>query len=389
MPRLTFRAGEWLFRAGDWADVGYLIEEGVVELRTTRPGREGGAAKEIILLRLGRGELVGDMAAVEGRPHSLDAFAASDDVAVLAIDGQQIRERIGAADPTLRILLEGQIKRNRRMLALLRGGADEWQSAPNLPSDEGLGSGKFRLETQLREALAERRLEVRYQPILEIASSRVAGYEALVRWEHPELGAVDPEAFIHLAEETSLIVPVGEYVFDAAFAALDALRGPLQPFVAVNVSARQLTSPGLIERVVARRQALALPPGCIKVEITESQALDPAQVVQAIAHCHAHAIGVSLDDFGTRYAHLAHLHEFAFDSIKIDQAFVHAVNASEKARHIVRAIVVMAGAIGAQVVAEGVETPAQLEFLKQIGCQFAQGFLIGKALALETIVPAR
>lgn len=389
MPRLTFAAGQHLFRAGEPADVGYLIEEGIVELHTSRPGRDGGAPKPIALLRLGRGELVGDMAAVEHRPHSLDALAVSDPVVVLEIDGQQIRERIGAADPTLRILLEGQIKRNRRMLALLRGGTDEWQSSPNLPSDEGLGSGKFRLETQLREALAERRLEVRYQPIMEIASSRVAGYEALVRWQHPELGAVDPEAFIHLAEETSLIVPVGEYVFDAAFAALDALRGPLQPFVAVNVSARQLTSPGLIERVVARRQALALPPGCIKVEITESQALDPAQVVQAIAHCHAHAIGVSLDDFGTRYAHLAHLHEFAFDSIKIDQAFVHAVNASEKARHIVRAIVVMAGAIGAQVVAEGVETPAQLEFLKQIGCQFAQGFLIGKAQALETIVPAR
>lgn len=389
MPRLSFSAGEYLFRAGEVADAGYLIEQGVVELRTSRPGRAGDGAKEIVLLRLGRGELVGDMAAVEGRPHSLDAVAASDEVAVLEIDGQQIRERIAAADPTLRTLLEGQIKRNRRMLALLRGSAVDAQYALDLPPGDGLGSGKFRLENQLREALAEHRLEVRYQPILKVASGQIAGYEALVRWDHPELGSVDPEAFIHLAEETSLIVPVGEYVFDAAFAALDALRGAAQPFVAVNVSARQLASPGLIERVVARREALCLPPGCIKVEITESQTLDPQQVAQAIAHCHANAIGVSLDDFGTRYAHLAHLHQFAFDSIKIDQGFVHALHASDKARHIVRAIVVMAAAIGAQVVAEGVETQAQLEFLRQIGCEFAQGFLIGKAQRLETILAAR
>lgn len=389
MPQLTFRAGQYLFRAGDRADVGYLIEDGAVELRTRRPGREGGAPKEIVLLRLGRGELVGDMAAVEGRAHSLDALAATDEVCVLAIDGQQIRERIAAADPTLRTLLEGQIKRNRRMLALLRGDAADAQGALDRPSGEGPGSGKFRLENHLREALAERRLEVRYQPIMAIGSGQIVGYEALVRWNDPEHGPVDPEQFIHLAEETSLIVPVGEYVFDAAFAALDALRGPAQPFVAVNVSARQLASPGLIERVVARREALHLPAGCIKVEITESQTLDPQQVAQAIAHCHAHAIGVSLDDFGTRYAHLAHLHQFAFDSIKIDQGFVHVLQVSDKARHIVRAIVAMAGAIGAQVVAEGVETPAQLEFLGQAGCQFAQGFLIGKAQRLETILAAR
>lgn len=386
MPRKTLIAGEYLFRQGDRSECGYLIEEGTIEIRTRRAGRAGGPPYEVVLARLGRGELAGEMSAAERIPHSVDAVAMSDAV-VLPIDGEQIRDRVAGADPILRMVLEGQVKRYRGMLALLRGNPSE-PEVPHAGGDED-GLSKFLFEGQLREALKQHRLEVRYQPILEIASGRIAGYEALVRWEHPVRGPVSPEEFIQLAEETSLIMPVGEYVFDAACAALDALRNDPMPFVAVNVSARQLASPGLIQRVVERRDALRLPPGCIKVEITESQALDPGQVAEVIRHCHANAIGVSLDDFGTRYSHLTHLHLLDFDAIKIDQAFVSEMFASEKAMSIVRAIVAMAQAIGAEIVVEGVETREQLEFLGRIGCRYAQGFIIGRPEPLEAALAAR
>jgi EAL domain-containing protein (putative c-di-GMP-specific phosphodiesterase class I) len=241
----------------------------------------------------------------------------------------------------------------------------------------------------LRDALQQHRLEVRYQPILEIATGRIAGYEALVRWDHPTRGPVSPDEFIKLAEETSLIMPVGEYVFDAACAALEQLRADPMPFIAVNVSARQLASPGLIQRVVERRDALGLPRGCIEVEITESESLDYEQVAEVIAHCHANGIAVSLDDFGTGYSHLTHLHVLDFDTIKIDQAFGREMFASERAMSIVRAIVALGQAIHADLVVEGVETREQLEFFRDLGCRYAQGYLIGKAEPLEVVLAAR
>jgi EAL domain-containing protein (putative c-di-GMP-specific phosphodiesterase class I) len=388
LSRKTLSAGEYLFREGERAESAYLVEEGSIELQATRAGRAGGPAHTIAIARLGPGELLGEMSALDHSLHSVSAVALTDAV-LLVVDSAQIHDRLASADPIVRTLLEGQMKRYRGMLSLLRGEAGDRDEAgmPPLESDHGLD--KFRLEGQLREALQQHRLEVRYQPILEIATGRIAGYEALVRWEHPVRGPVSPDEFIKLAEETSLIMPVGEYVFDEACAALDRLRADDMPFIAVNVSARQLAGPGLIQRVVERRDALGLPPGCIKVEITESQALDYQQVAEVIAHCHANAIGVSLDDFGTGYSHLTHLHQLDLDTIKIDQAFVWQMFSSDKAMSIVRAIVALGRAIQADLVVEGIETREQLDFLAGIGCRYAQGFLIGRPVRLEAVLAAR
>jgi EAL domain-containing protein (putative c-di-GMP-specific phosphodiesterase class I) len=378
-------AGECLFCEGDAPDSAYLIEEGIVDIVSGAPGRS------LQLARLGPGDLIGEMAVVDKSPRSASAVAVVDSV-LLVIDDEQIADRLASSDPIVRMLLEGQMKRYRSMLALLRGrqggGLRPVDSANPTISLTEPGVDKFRLENQLRQALSEKRLEVRYQPVLEIARERIAGYEALVRWEHPIRGQVSPAEFIVLAEETSLIVPVGEYVFDAAFAALEALRAHApregwMPFIAVNVSARQLAHAGLIERVVARRKALGLPLGCVKVEITESQALDYLQVIDVIAHCHAQGIPVALDDFGTGYSHLTHLHRLQFDTLKLDQSFVRDMFSSSRAMAIVHTIVNLASDIGAEVVVEGVETRQQLDALGDMGCRYAQGFLIGKAVPLE------
>ena len=382
MLRKTLSAGEYLFREGDSPDSAFLIEEGAVEIHS------GHGRNRFVLARLGPGDLLGEMAVVDRAPRTGSALAVTDCV-LLVIEGDQIEDRLASSDPIIRMLLKGQMKRYRGMLSLLqgRGPTDAVDDDPDAQPEPGLS--KFRLESQLRDALSQERLEVRYQPILEIVSGRIAGYEALVRWEHPTRGQVSPEEFIKLAEETSLIVPVGEYVLDAACAALARLRADPMPFVAVNVSARQLLHEGLIQRVVERREALGLPPGCIKVEITESQALDYRQVADVIAHCHRNHIAVSLDDFGTGYSHLTHLHQLDFDAIKIDQAFVREMFDSDRAMSIVRAVVALGQAIDADLVVEGVETREQLELLREIGCRYAQGWLIGKAEPLESVLATR
>jgi EAL domain-containing protein (putative c-di-GMP-specific phosphodiesterase class I) len=263
-------------------------------------------------------------------------------------------------------------------LAALQGGTTRAASVEQ--SDEAVGVGKMRLESQLRAALEVGGLDVRYQPLLEVASGRIAGFEALVRWTHPERGPISPAEFVTLAEETSLIVPVGEYVFDIACAAardfIDAAGRPL--FVAVNVSARQLREPGLLERVIARVDAAGLPRGSIKIEITESQAMDPVLMQGFIALCHGHGVKVALDDFGTGYSHLTQMHLLPFDTIKIDQGFVRNMLDDPRSMAIVETIVAMAKSLDASIVVEGIESEAELAMLKRLGCDYAQGWLVGK-----------
>jgi EAL domain-containing protein (putative c-di-GMP-specific phosphodiesterase class I) len=381
--RIELPAGGVLFREGDPPTTGFLLESGEVEVSIRIRGLP------IVLSRLRAGDILGEMGVFDGAARSATATAITDCV-LLPIDRNQISERLEKVDPIIRALLEGQVRRYRGAIQAIRGVEARDQTEPDTPTDASAGD-KFRLEAQLREALANDGLDVRYQPIHHVASGRTAGYEALVRWSHPERGAVSPLQFVGLAEESQLIVELGEYVFDTACRAVRSLQdagiSPL-PFIAVNVSARQLEHPGLIERVVARVEATKVPRGSLKVEITESQALDHALVGAAIELCHRHGIGVALDDFGTGYAHLSQMHALSFDTLKIDQAFSAAMLSNPRAMAIVEAIVHMARALGAEVVVEGIETKAMLDALRRLGCDYAQGYLIGRPQTLAEVLAA-
>ena len=368
---VRLQPGEALFREGDAPTTAFILDEGQVEIRATQRGHS------VVLAVLGPGAIIGEMAVIDAAPRTATAVAISA-CRLIALDRAQIAERIETADPIIRALLQGTLQRYRSALSALQGGAGG--KAELVVAEEAAGVGKMRLESQLRAALSDGGLDVRYQPLLDVASGRIAGFEALVRWTHPERGPISPAEFVALAEETSLIVPVGEYVFDTACAAarefIDAAGRPL--FVAVNVSARQLREPGLLERVIARVDAAGLPRGSIKIEITESQAMDPVLMQGFIALCHGHGVKVALDDFGTGYSHLTQLHVLPFDTIKIDQAFVRSMLTDRRSMAIVETIVAMAKSLDASIVVEGIESEAELAVLKRLRCDFAQGWLVGK-----------
>ena len=376
-------AGEVLYRQGEPTACAWLVESGQVELvavhgrRTTRHGT------------FGPGELIGEIGLLDGAPHSATATARSD-ASVMAVERAQFIERLEGADPILRTLVDSLLGRIRTLVASLP--QDAALPAADVPADdpvERIGIDKMRLEAQLRDALQSGSLEVRYQPIYDIAAGRVGSYEALVRWELPGRGAVSPAEFIRLAEETSLIVPVGEYVLDRVLEVLVALRdagtGPL-PSIAVNLSARQLVEPGMAQQVVERVRRAALPAGALKLEVTESRMLDYAPVAAVMAHCRAQGLPFALDDFGTGYSNLTHLHALDFEFIKVDQAFARHMFDSPRAMAMVEAIVAMAHALGAQVICEGVETTAQLERLRAMGVEHAQGYLVGKAVEAAAVL---
>ncbi len=373
MSRRVLQAGEVLFHERDSGDVAYLIERGAIRVSLS------GGDSAVILADLGPGDLVGEMALIDSAPRTATAVALEESV-LLVIDRDHLAERIAHTDPIVRVLLGGQIKRYRAALSTLQGGAVPQGS---LGADDALAVAKIRLESQLREALDGGHLQMHLQPLLEIANGRIAGYEALIRWHHPERGAVSPLEFITLAEETSLIVPVGQFVLDQAVAALVTMRSRdagMLPFISINVASRQLAEAGLIDSLLDRLKQASLEPSLVKLEITESQMLDYPQAKEVLEACRAAGIRVALDDFGTGFSNLSHLSALAFDTVKIDQAFLRDIEASPKAASMLDAIVGLVRATGADALAEGVETAQQLQALRELGVRYAQGYLIGKPL---------
>lgn len=239
------------------------------------------------------------------------------------------------------------------------------------------------LRAALQHALQERQFELYYQPQIDLRTGRMSAMEALVRWRHPELGAVSPARFIPLAEETGLIVPIGEWVLRSACAQLKAWHEAGHPglVVAVNLSARQFQGQDvakLVRRVLAD---CALPAGCLELELTESALmLDTGSILQTLIELKAMGVGLALDDFGTGYSSLSHLRRFPIDAIKVDQSFTFDVTISEEAASITRAIIAMARSLGVKTVAEGVETEAQLRFMAAHRCDSVQGYYFSRPL---------
>ncbi|WGD55476.1 EAL domain-containing protein [Bradyrhizobium sp. CB1650] len=233
------------------------------------------------------------------------------------------------------------------------------------------------LEMDLRAALRRDEFEVHYQPIRDVASDRVVAFEALLRWNHPQRGLISPISFIPLAEETGLIVQLGELVLRGACA--DAATWPGDIGVAVNLSPVQFKSPNLIASVTDALEASGLAARRLELEITESVLLQNSEATLAILHeLRAKGVRISLDDFGTGYSSLSYLRSFPFDKIKIDRSFVSELATREDSMAIVRAVTGLGRSLGIVTTAEGVENDTQLELLRREGCTQAQGYLFSK-----------
>ncbi|MDF0518209.1 EAL domain-containing protein [Bradyrhizobium yuanmingense] len=233
------------------------------------------------------------------------------------------------------------------------------------------------LEMDLRAALHRDEFEVYYQPIREVASGRVVAFEALLRWNHPQRGLIAPISFIPLAEETGLIVQLGEFVLRSA--CTDAATWPDDVDVAVNLSPVQFKSPNLIAAVTEALALSGLGARRLELEITESVLLQNSEATLTTLHeLRAMGVRISLDDFGTGYSSLSYLRSFPFDKIKIDRSFVSELATREDSMAIIRAVTSLGRSLGIVTTAEGVENDAQLELLRREGCTQAQGYLFSK-----------
>ena len=250
---------------------------------------------------------------------------------------------------------------------------------------DAFAEARRRLQSDLRQALEHDEFALHFQPIISLATSEVEVVEALLRWTHPQRGAVAPSDFIPIAEESGLILPIGTWVLREA--CRQAMLLPDSVRVAVNLSPAQLRAPRLLNLVDEALHETGLPPGRLELEITETIFLDASTTVLSTLHAlHARGIRVALDDFGTGYSSLSYLRSFSFNKVKIDRSFVRDLGDSAEANAIVKAITGMAESLGIGTVAEGVESLEQLDLLRGSGCAQVQGFLFSRAMPIGSIV---
>jgi diguanylate cyclase (GGDEF)-like protein/PAS domain S-box-containing protein len=243
----------------------------------------------------------------------------------------------------------------------------------------------LQVETDLRRAVERSELRLHYQPIVGLDSGHIAGFEALVRWQHPTRGMVAPDDFVPLAEETGMIVPIGLWVLEEACRQMNVWlhRYPQHPgmSVSVNLSTKQFMQPDLLQQIDGVLDRTGLPAEALKLEITESAVVQHEEAVTAtLVALRARGIQLCIDDFGTGYSSLSYLHAFPVDMLKIDRSFINQIGFTGSNPRLVESIVALSRSLGMETVAEGVETAEQLAFLRGLGPRFGQGFLFSRAL---------
>ena len=247
---------------------------------------------------------------------------------------------------------------------------------------------RLQIETDLRHAFERNEFFLHYQPIVSLETGQIVGAEALVRWRHFERGIVSPATFVPVAEDTGLVVPLGRWVLKEACQQARLWQEHSrdgQPFgISVNLSVREFGQPDLVRAVASILEETGLPPRALRIEITESAIIGQKHpAIETVEQLRALGVSIHLDDFGTGYSALSYLHRLPLDAVKVDRAFTSSIDQEERPLHVVKAIVSLAHAIGLEVVAEGVSNVRQLELLREMGCNLAQGFIFSRPCNVE------
>lgn len=367
--RILLAPGECLFLQGDEGRDAYIIVSGRIRISAVRRGLVAAVND------LGPGEMLGELALIDGGARAATATAV-DACELALVTRAQIAERVARADPVLALLLTQVMRHFRR----------EIQDPVRARTSLAPAIHRIRLEGELGGAIAGDQLELWFQPVVDLDARRIAGFEALVRWRHPVRGLVSPAEFIPMAEESGLIVAIGEWVLDGGARALCALDdmaddGPPR-FMSVNVSGRQLDSPGFIDAV--RRAVDLVGANRLHLELTEGVLIQSPLARDVVRACKEVGAGLFLDDFGTGYSSLAYLNELPFDALKIDHSFAKKVEDPD-GHKLILAIIGLAGTLGREVVMEGVETATQRDAYRAMGGRLAQGYLFARPAPLAEI----
>ncbi len=394
--RRTFPAGMPIFEEGDSGQAAYIIEQGKVEIFSRR---EGG---DKVLAELGPGEIFGEMALIDNDPRSASARSTGD-TRVVVIDRDQILNRLEDTEPVIVLLIKILLHRFRTTQRdLLHEDAavshqNMLKEAQKLTGDHADAFEDLKREQDLKRAIDAGELMPYFMPIYQLKPDRrLAGFESLVRWQHPERGFISPGEFVPVAEQSGLIRRIDQLIMYRAWEVLcdvetrlaETRGAPASPlFLSVNLSGRHFVDRAIIGEITDFLERTGCPPQRLKLELTESILIkDPETALDTLHQLKKLGVLIALDDFGTGYSSLSYLHRFPIDTVKIDQVFVRTIETDPNNRKIINTIKQLADALGLDVIAEGVETEAAEEMIKALGCDYGQGFFYAKPAPAEKLM---
>ncbi len=389
--RLHFRPDAVIFHEGESGDVAYLITSGRVRVES----RQNTLAVDYA--ELGANEIVGEMSLIDGAPRSATVTAVTE-TSLVVITRELIDKKLSRVDPVLHLLLNSLLIRLRNTSQRLKQVASPIDVAQPTagtvipPSSDRFldhAINEITLINSIERAIRDDEITLHFQPIVSVANQTLSGFEALLRLPSAELRNVPLDRIISTAENTGIIIPLGLKILEIGLECLESLHREQhlkQPsstpmFLAINVSGRQIELEPQIDEIT-RRITDSGATG-VKLELTETALLEnPDGAERALRQLKQAGILLAFDDFGTGYSSLSYLHRFPLDTLKIDRSFITAIEHDKSSRRIVRAIISLAKELGLDTVAEGVENPAQLSLLNDMGCDHVQGYLIARPLKL-------
>lgn len=395
MPVTTkkqFKRGELLIREGEPGLCAYIIENGNVEILVQREGQP------LQIGTRGPGSLIGEMAMIDDKPRTA-TVRALDDCDVLEITRDDFARRVESADPVVKMVMRVITNRYRDMIGRTNSFVSVTPTAhaaattaENSNDIHDIAMSTIKIQNELKVALDQKQLMLYYQPIIDVQNMKIAGFEALMRWKHPEKGMISPGVFIPVAEESGLILELSRFALSRTCeivgklqgAANPAITGPHPVFVGVNFSVKDFADGDIASFIRTTLDKTGVNPAHIHLEITESLLMEaPEAAKEALEKCRNYGIDISIDDFGTGYSSLSYLHFFPIDTLKIDQSFIRAMTTHPASLVLVKSIIGLARGLNMKIIAEGVETASEARIVRELGVEWVQGFFFSKPLPID------
>ncbi len=385
-----FKAGAVIMHQGEPGDNAYIIEKGKVEIKIEGPDGEN----HLVGTR-SAGAIIGEMSLIDNAPRTATIIAL-EDCELLKITKDEFSRRLDHADPVLRMTIQVILTRYRDTL----GRSDMKQNAANTNIveslereylDQGNAVENLRIASDFKEALKNNDISLHYQPIIDLNSGDIHGFEALMRWTHPERGPIPPGVFIPIIEEDGQIVEASKWAFREACKALKRIQGKTGYHrnlnMSVNFSSEDFSSKDFIDNVYATLSMTDVRAENIHLEITERLLmLQPERAKDTLEMCRKAGMGISIDDFGTGYSSLSYLHAYPINTLKIDQSFIRDMHKNSSSLELVRSIIFLGQNLKMNIIAEGVEHLEEAKLLKNMGCEYAQGYFFAKPMSEKDVV---
>lgn len=384
---VLLRAGDVIFRENDYGDCAYMIDVGSVEISVERDG------EKVVVAHVGPGEFVGEMAILTDAPRTATAIVA-EDAMLRKISAEQFTQRVSEMEPVMQMAIETALHRLSTTLTLLKSDGSH-DAIEHRRQGNSAALATLQLEAEIAAGVRRDEFRLYYQPIIELASGKLHGFEGLIRWQHPERGFLAPDHFIPTASKSDLIQLITSFCLAQACkdlplmraACLANLENVLPPTVSINITGRDLENDDIVQRFDQAVTENQLTHDALTFEVTETSLMhDKAQAADVLSKIRALGADVAIDDFGTGYSSMAHLSRLPSTILKIDRSFVSAMNESEQDRKIVTIILSLARELNMSVVAEGIETRDDHDFLKAHGSDYGQGYLFAKPMPLNQAV---